>query len=185
MEALGDKTVATLATSLDGVARQVAKTIAEGVGNDSETWLIHVLVGDAIHTNEAAARRLYAKAAVTPMAAALKYCLMVVKCASHQANLAAKGAAIGVAATVCNAATGADAEGAKADTAAIGAATTQPHLLSCGILTRLYKCLVADYFEEFSASLRFWATTELRILDESWHAPRCSELCARPPRFVW
>ncbi|NBO32709.1 MAG: hypothetical protein EBV05_14375, partial [Cyanobacteria bacterium WB6_1B_304] len=77
MEALGDKTAATLATSLDGVARQVAKTIAEGVGSDNETWLIHALVGDAINTNEAAARRLYAKAAVTLMAAAvLKYCLV-------------------------------------------------------------------------------------------------------------
>ena len=126
MEALGDKTAATLATSLDGRLRQVAKTIAAGLGNDNEAWLIHVLVGDAINTNEAAARRLYAKAAVAPIAAALKYCLVVVKCASHQANLAAKGAAIGVAATVCNAATRADAEGAKADTAAIGAATTQP-----------------------------------------------------------
>ena len=135
---MGDKTVATLATSLDGVARQVAKTIAEGVGNDNETWLIYALVGDAMNTNEAAARRLYANAAVTPMVAALKYCLVVVKCASHQANLAAKGAAIGVAATVCNAATGADAEGANADLAAIGAAITQPHMLLCGVLTRLY-----------------------------------------------
>ena len=144
MEAVGDKTAATLATSLDGRLRQVAKTIAAGLGSDNEAWLIHVLVGDAINTREAAARRLYAKAAVAPIAAALKYCLVVVKCASHQANLAAKGAAIGVAATVCNAATRADAEGAKADTAATGAATTQPHLLLCGILTRLYKYLVAD-----------------------------------------
>ena len=126
------------------MVRQVAKTIAEGVGSDNETWLIHVLVGDAINTNEAAARRLYAKAAVTPMAAALKYCLVVVKCASHQANLAAKGAAIGVAATVCNAATGVAAEDAKADLAAIGAAIPQPHMLLCGVLIRLYKYLVAD-----------------------------------------
>ena len=36
-EALGDKTAATLATFSDGVARQVEKTIAEGVGNDNET----------------------------------------------------------------------------------------------------------------------------------------------------
>jgi len=54
---------------------------------------------------------------------------VVVKCASHQANLAAKGAAIGVAATVCNAATGADAEGAKADLAATGAAAATSALL--------------------------------------------------------
>jgi hypothetical protein len=112
MEALADKTVATLATSLDGVARRVAQTIADGLGNDIEPWFIHVLVGDAVATNEAAARRLYAKAAATPMADGLKYHLVVVKCASHQANLAAKGAAIGVAATVGIAATGADADGA-------------------------------------------------------------------------
>ena len=119
------------------MVRRTTKTIAEGLGTDEGAWLIHVLVGDAIGTNEAAAKRLCAKAVATPMADGLACHLVVVKRASHQANLAAKGAAVGIVATVAVAATGAE-ECAKADLATIGAAMSQPQMLLCGVLTRIY-----------------------------------------------
>ena len=146
------------------MVRRTTKTIAEGLGTDEGAWLIHVLVGDAIGTNEAAAKRLCAKAVATPMADGLACHLVVVKLASHQANLAATGAAVGIVTTVAVAATGAE-ECAKADLATIGAAMPQPQMLLCGVLTRLYKYLVADYVEGFSASLRAWAMSGLQVCD--------------------
>ena len=165
------------------MVRRTTKTIAEGLGTDEGAWLIHVLVGDAIGTNEAAAKRLCAKAVATPMADGLACHLVVVKRASHQANLAAKGAAVGIVATVAIAATGAE-ECAKADLATIGAAMSQPQMLLCGVLTRIYKFLVLDYFEEFIASLRAWAVSGLQVCDASGerhdaqtHARDLQDLC--------
>ena len=78
------------------------------LNNDIKMWFVHVLVGDGINTNEAAARRLLARALVEPVGH-LRCFLAAYKCSSHQANLAAKGAVIGAAAKVA-AATGADSD---------------------------------------------------------------------------
>ena len=45
-------------------------------------WFAHVLVGDGINTNEAAARRLLARSLVEPLGQ-LRYFLAVYKCSSH------------------------------------------------------------------------------------------------------
>ena len=96
LEPLADKTAATLATSLEGVIRQVCSAIAKGISDqDRSCWLIHVLVGDGVASNALAARRLFAMTSAAPLCdGAVQYFLVVLKCASHQANLAAKTAAV-------------------------------------------------------------------------------------------
>ena len=87
---------------------QVAALLSCELNNDIKMWFVHVLVGDGINTNEAAARRLLARALVEPMGQ-LRYLLAAHKRSSHQATLAAKTAVIGAAARVA-AATGADSD---------------------------------------------------------------------------
>ena len=55
LEALADKTSATLAASIYGVLQKTAKAFGQSL-TDSDTgakiWLIHTLVGDGVATNE-------------------------------------------------------------------------------------------------------------------------------------
>ena len=99
---------------------QVAALLSCELNNDITMWFAHVLVGDGINTNEAAARRLLARALVEPLGQ-LRYFLAAHTCSSHQANLAAEGAVIGAAAKVA-AATGADSD----------IAGQRPRLAACG-----------------------------------------------------
>ena len=100
LEPLADKTAATLATSLEGVLRQVCSAIAKGIsGHDRTCWLTHVLVGDGVASNALAARRVFAMTSAAPLAeGAVKHLLAFLNCASHQANLVAKAATVGAAA---------------------------------------------------------------------------------------
>ena len=87
---------------------QVAARLNCELNNDLDMWFAHVLVGDGVSTNEAAARRLLARARVEPLGP-LRYFVAVHTCSSHQANLLAKTAVAGVAAKV-TAVTGAESE---------------------------------------------------------------------------
>ena len=70
LEALGDKSTGTLATSLEGVMRNTMRDILPKVDHDEaertllgrvpEIWVVHLLIGDAIPTNDAAARVMWA-----------------------------------------------------------------------------------------------------------------------------
>ena len=121
------------------------------LNNDIKMWFVHVLVGDGINTNEAAARRLLARALVEPLGQ-LRYFLAAYKCSSHQANLAAKGAVIGAAAKVA-AATGADSD-------MVG---QRPHLAVCGAAARLYKYLINFYFDEFALAIHMWVAQAMNL----------------------
>ena len=79
LEPLADKTAATLATSLEGVLRQVCSAIAKGISDQNRScWLIHVLVGDGVASNALAARRLFAMTSGAPLGdGAVKYFLAV------------------------------------------------------------------------------------------------------------
>ena len=68
------------------------------LNNDFDMWLVHVLVGYGVNTNEATARRLLARAHLEPRGQS-RYFLAVYKRSSHQANLAAQTAVVGAAAT--------------------------------------------------------------------------------------
>ena len=160
LDALSDKTAPTLATSLDKVMRSVASVCQRGVDlvarpEDAEVWFVHVLVGDAVGTNVAAARMVLAKARGTLLAPGFFYFVMVVRCANHQANLVI-GSVVEGQAALCGAFQTATVAGSQnAVTARVGLDSPQsaPHKLSCGALVRLYKYLVNDYYSEFFASL--------------------------------
>ena len=65
LEALADKSARTLATSLLGVLQTWIPTLLAALpeaaaGTSTELWFLHCLTGDAIPTNEAAAKILWA-----------------------------------------------------------------------------------------------------------------------------
>ena len=95
LEPLVDKTAATIATTLDGVLRGFCAAISKSLG-PGEVWLLHIAIGDGISSNERAGRILLAKARATPLLEGrVVYFLGVIRCATHQAGLAAKDAVIG------------------------------------------------------------------------------------------
>ena len=111
LEALGDKTARTLATSLERLMRNALRDILPQVDHDEaertllgrvpepEIWVTHVLIGDAIPTNDAAARVLWAAVKEHPLGQRIKYFLAVMKCMTHQTGLSAKSGVIGPAAS--------------------------------------------------------------------------------------
>ena len=85
---------------------QVAARLSSELDNEHDMWFVHVLVGDGLHANEAAARRLLARVELEPVGQ-LRYFLAAHTCSSRQANLVAKTAVVGVVAAAA-AATGAE-----------------------------------------------------------------------------
>ena len=82
-----------MATTIYNVLYSVAQSLEKGLATGGacagvaapRSWLIHVLVGDAIGTNEAAAKRVFPWAARD--LAGFEYFIILVKCANHQVNL--------------------------------------------------------------------------------------------------
>ena len=88
-----------MATSINAELSSVAECLRRGFAPDGarasseggpKPRLVHVLVGDGIQTNEAAAKRVLPWA--TRDLKAFDYFLVLVKCANHQVNLAIGGA---------------------------------------------------------------------------------------------
>ena len=173
LEALGDKTAATLATSFERLLRLVASMVISPATCDDaprpaprgsallpaaqaapDIWLIHILVGDGIATNNAAAKRLWACVCDRSLGPRIRYLLVVIVCGTHQAGLAAKSAVVGRAAAV---------------------ARGKLHVDIIGVSVRLYKYLINDYYEEFVFSVNEWVVRDLVVLpatsgDASSHA---------------
>jgi hypothetical protein len=154
LEALGDKTAATLATSFEGLVRSVASNVlnlpAAGGGSlhpaaqqPPEVWLFHVLVGDGIATNEAAAKRLWQCLQDHGLGPRIRYLLLLVVCGTHQAGLAAKSSVQGRAAAVAHG---------------------ELHATVIGVSVRLFKYLINDYFDEFVYSVNEWVLRDLVVL---------------------
>ena len=164
MEALGDKTAATLCASFERLLRTIVGGLVPATGVDAtppasvpgkpqasvpgkpqaEVWLLHVLVGDGIGTNEAAAKLLWACIQERGLGPRVRYLLMVIICGTHQTGLAAKSAVAGRAAAV--------------------AAREKLHEDIAGVTVRLYKFLINDYFDQFVASINEWIFRDLEIL---------------------
>ena len=156
LDPLADKTAKVLGTSLNKVLRGVSTTISEGFAGGGATeapWFIHILVGDGVPTNEAACKIVLAWTRTSPLPRGLRYFVISVKCASHQANLS-------VTAAVCGRAALAGAH----NTAALGdAPLLNRHMANrsdsaarsvCGAIVRFFKYLVTDYYSEFLANLQ-------------------------------
>ena len=90
LQPLCNKTARTLATALKAVVDELKDSLQLTPGRT----LLHILVGDAIGTNGAAARLLH-QAMVDAHRNNFKYRLVVLKCGSHQSNLAAASALFG------------------------------------------------------------------------------------------
>ena len=150
LEALGDKTAPTLATSLEGQLRRVFGAVlptsapgSEAAAHGDEVWAAHILVGDGIPTNLAAAKLWWACVAERPLGPRVRYFLLVVKCATHQAALSAKSGVVGSFAS---------------------AAGGELYKTIAGAAVRLFKYLVNDYYEEFCSAARAWTSTQLRVV---------------------
>lgn len=149
LEALLDKSAGTLATSLDRALRQVCDALAMRDAHGPEIWVVHIIVGDGVATNEAASRRVLQRARDEPISGATKYFMASLKCAAHQASLAAKTATVGAGARV---GVGQTEDGMRAANQ------------TCGAAVRLFKYLLAEYWDEFVAATRSYITENLRIL---------------------
>ena len=109
-----------------------------------EVWIFHVLIGDGIITNNAAAKRLWACLQERGLGSRVRYFLAVIVCGTHQTGLAAKSAVTGRAA----------------------AAAERGKLYEdlAGVAVRLFKSLINDYFDEFVTSINAWVVRELTVL---------------------
>jgi hypothetical protein len=210
MEALGDKTAATLCTSFERLVRSFAADVfpATHVGAkpqasvpakpqasvpakpqasvlakpqasvpakpqasvlgkpQADIWLFHILVGDGIATNDAAAKRLWACLQERGLGPRVRYFLLVIVCGTHQVGLTAKAAVTG--------------------RAAAAAARGLLHEDIAGVTVRLFKYLINDYFEEFVFSINEWVFRDLEILmpDEADIAGQASPLSWRGKHHV-
>jgi hypothetical protein len=74
LDALADKTAQALAHSLYRVVFDVATTVSKCTGQStSAVWFIHILLGDGVNTNEAAAARLLQWIRNVPFPRTLRY----------------------------------------------------------------------------------------------------------------
>ena len=137
----------------------------------AEVRIFHILIGDGIATNDAAAKRLWACLQERGLGPRVRYFLMVIVCGTHQVGLTAKSAVTG--------------------RAAAAAARGKLYEDIAGVAVRLFKYLVNDYYEEFAFSINQWIHRDLEILqpddaDTAGQAsPRPGGSTARSGWYFW
>ena len=149
LDALADKTAQVLVHSLHRVMFDVATTVAKCIGqSSSDVWFIHILVGDGVSTNQAAAARLLQWIRNVPLPSPLRYLLVLAKCSNHQINLALSSVVCGKSAMLSVRAIGKFAQLSSAQRDAECRRSTA-HKNVCGAIVRLFKYLVSDYYQHF------------------------------------
>ena len=159
LEGLVDKTAATLATSFERLVKMLLENMfpqpqpAPATGgrrkdSEPEVWMVHAIIGDAIGTNEAACKILWAVAA-TGAFKIVRYFLLVGKCGTHQSALSAKDGVIGRAAAAAAEAAG---EGKEFEDVVANA-------------VRIFKYLVPDYYEDFKSSIAKWVHLHVEVVE--------------------
>ena len=166
LDGLADKRAETIATSVDRVLRSVAQIVGDVVQETgTRKWfLVHVLVGDGIYTNNKAGRIVLAESWRLRVHEALCYLLILVVCGNRQANLSLASAVQGkiantafrMALTIEQGNAGENFKGA--------------HTQVCGVAVRLSKYLINDYYSEFLGNVRDWAS-QLRIVPQAEARP--------------
>ena len=157
LDPLSNKTAKVLATALNKVLRAVSSAIGESwrasSANVERGWFVHVLVGDGVTTNEAAAKVLLAWVRKESLKFGLRYFLIVVKCSSHQTNLTLASAVSGscalTGAAYCPSLSGVQLARRQAANRSDAA-----HRTVCGAVVRFFKFLVSDYYTDFCANLQ-------------------------------
>jgi len=157
LQALLKKDAPTLAHAMRQVVNYVAAAAQRGRAPGSRLKVVHLVTGDGVPTNMAAARRLFQSFRGDPL---IDYHLLVWQCASHQTNLVVQVA-------ICGRLL-ADPLNANA---------------LCVTCSRLFKYLINDYFEEFSASLRVYVSEACELVeaneaDLKQHRKRVADLVA-------
>ena len=159
LDALNDKSAITLATALERAVRSAAAVARRGVPADAVIFFSHILVGDGVQTNAAAARILRVRFDQAPIAPNLRYLVMVVQCANHQANLVIRSSVEQRGATEAALQLQAAARAPLAAPADFPAARkacrakSEPHLQASGHIVRIFKYLLNDYHSEFYGAL--------------------------------
>ena len=174
LDALGNKTAETIATSFDRQLRHVAGIVRQAIGDTApinrEYWLVEILVGDGIGTNEKAARIQLGEAWANPpfqgTTARILYFLMVLKCATHQVQRTAMSHTEGACAKLgsMNQRAASSAEGAAVGAMRADLGKRGMHTHACGACVRLFKYLVNDYYEEFYANLKVHVSSKLTVV---------------------
>ena len=160
LDALANKTAATIATSLHRQLRRCAEDVGAGFAKHgasalAKPWFVHVLVADSVSANLAAAKLLIAWVDRDPLPCSLQYFLIAVKCSSHQTNLTV-ASTVSRRAALCGAQNAASlCEGGRplSNRDRLDSKNS-PHGDVCGAVVRLFKFLVSDYYEDFLANLR-------------------------------
>ena len=115
--------------------------------------MVHILIGDGVPTNEAAAKVLLSWAARDALPNDLMYLLINIKCSSHQANLAVASAVCGeVALTAALSQASLPLLAAPSQKAAVEGTPFAGKRI-CGAIVRLFKYLMSDYFDDFMTCL--------------------------------
>ena len=144
LQALASKDACTIATGILKVVDEILECVAR-VGRASASAcrqrVVHIMTGDAIGTNESAAKRMLFH--LRPVAArqGITYLMILLKCSSHQSNLVVM-------------------------TAVCGGKTNNPSE-SCpvaGTCVRFFKYLVPSYSEEFGISLLLYLQETVRLV---------------------
>jgi hypothetical protein len=139
LEAFSNKTAALLATSIERLLRHVSDTVILPVtGGDAQlnVWLVHILIGDGIGTNNAAAKFVWSCVMQRPLGRGVTYSLILVRCGVHSTALSARFGVTG--------------EGARA--AARGTDPEEEGVTATAV--RLFKYVIGDYYEELLSSMR-------------------------------
>ena len=157
LDPLADKSAKTLATSLHKVLKAVSAALAQGFKSSADgirPWFFHILVGDGVNTNRAAAKIILAWVRKIGIAAGLQYFLILAKCANHQTSLAVGSAVSGRAALSGMQNRVEVANLPYAQRCKPLSQQQAPHLHVCGAIVRCFKYLVSDYYTEYCANLQ-------------------------------
>ena len=133
LQPLAAKDGVTVATAIATIVRTLLLVCQDAARSRAirRTRVVHILIGDALNTNENAAKRVLHFMSTDGAVEGVDYRLVVLKCSSHQSNL-----------VVVVAIAGGKASNVL-DTCEL-----------CGTLSRLYKYLLPSYLEDFTARLR-------------------------------
>ena len=136
------------ATSGGGPASSGVRPVPASSGaTGPDRWFLHIILGDGIATNEAAVKTLWIMVVRKPIGPRVKYFAVVLVCAGHTASLA----------------TGSVVQGRAA---ALGDHNHKSHETICGVVVRLFKYVLPDYWGEIVHATKEWVRKRLIVL--SW-----------------
>ena len=176
LEALADKSAATLATSFEKLLLTMLRNLVRcrhehdsGSHRRPEVWFVHAIIGDGIATNEAAAKILLAIALKhREVTQRVRYFMLLGKCGTHQAALSARSAVIG----------------RVAATAAAAAGEGNEFEFVTATSVRLFKYVVPQYYDDLAKSAEQWISANVTAVVPPQAAGAAGQPQATVPRHA-